>query len=63
MKCRTGGQESVRISVIAGVRNNESLICFSHFFIRFAGGGALVRNSVVSVTAGCPQGESRLYLF
>ena len=48
VKCRTGGQESVRISVIAGVRNNESLICFSHFFIRFAGGGLL------SAIAWCP---------
>ena len=54
---RAWGQESVRISVIAGVN-------FSHFFMRFAEGGglALVRISGVSVIARCPQGESRLYL-
>ena len=55
VKCRAWGQESVRISVIAGV-------CFSHFFMRFAGGLALVRISKVSVLARCPQGVSRLYL-
>ena len=45
-----------RESVIGGV-------CFSHFFMRFAGGLALVRVSGVrvSVIARCPQGESRLY--
>ena len=51
---RFGGKESVRISVIVGV-------CFSHFFMRFAGGLALVRVSGVSVIARCPQSESRLY--
>ena len=53
---RAWGQESVRISVIAGA-------CFSHCFMRFPGGLALVRISGVSVKARCPQSESRLYLF
>ena len=53
MKCRAWGQESVRISVIAGVY-------FSHFFKLFAQGLALVRISGVSVIARCP--ESRLYV-
>ena len=55
VKCRASGQESVIISVIAGV-------CFSHFFMCFAGGMALVRIRGVSVIARCPQGESRLYV-
>ena len=51
---RAGGQESVRISVIARVRNAG--VCFSHFLMRFAGGGlALVRINGVSVITRCPQ--------
>ena len=47
MECRAWGQESVRISVIAGV-------CFNHFFMCFAWGAGSyahsrsVRNSEVS---------------
>ena len=51
------GHESVCISLIA----RESVITgvyFSHFFMRFAGGRALVRNGGVSVIARCSQGES-----
>ena len=44
MKCRAWGQESVRISVIAGV-------CFSHFSMLFAGCLALVRISGASAIA------------
>ena len=57
MKYRAWGQESVHISVLAGV-------CFSHFFMCFAGGGGLVlvRINGVSVIPRCPQGESRLYV-
>ena len=53
MKCRAWGQESVRISVIAGV-------CFSHFSMLFAGYLALVRISGASAIARCS--ESRLYV-
>ena len=35
-------------------------VCFSHLFMRFAGGLALVRISGLSVIARCPQGQSRL---
>ena len=37
-------------------------VCFSHFFMRFVRGPALVCISGMSVTAKCPQGESRLYV-
>ena len=37
MKCCTGGHESVHISVIARVRNNEST--FQSFLHAFRGGG------------------------
>ena len=51
-KCRAGGHESVRISVIARVRDDG--VYFSHFFMRFAGEAGFcplwrsVRNSKVS---------------
>ena len=48
MKCRAWGQESVCISVIARV-------CFSHFFMRFAGGLSLVRISGMSVIGRCKK--------
>ena len=53
VKCSAWGQESVCISVTAGVH-------ISHFFMRFAGGLVPVRSSGVSVIARCPQGETRL---
>ena len=60
MKCCTGGHESVHISVIARVRNNESTFqSFLHAF-RGGGGGAGaggVRNGEVSV-----QRESIVHL-
>ena len=37
-------------------------VCFSHFFMRFVRGPALVCIGGMSVTAKCPQGESRLYV-
>ena len=37
-------------------------VCFSHFFMRFVRGPALVCISGMSVKAKCPQGESRLYV-
>ena len=43
------------MNIIAGV-------CFSHFFIRFAGGLAFVCISGLSVIARFPQGESRTVL-
>ena len=58
MKCRARGQESVRISVIARVRNSGSL--FQSFLYAFRRGVDLVRISGVSVIGRCPQGESRL---
>ena len=56
MKCCTGGHESVHISVIARVRNNEST--FQSFLHVFRGGGGLVLG--VSVMVRCPYKESRL---
>ena len=58
VKCCTGGHESVHISVIARVRNNESTFeSFLHAF-RGGGGGGLVLG--VSVMVRCPYKESRL---
>ena len=51
MKCRAWGQESVCISVIARV-------CFSLFFMRFAGGLSLVHISGMSVIGRCKKGET-----
>ena len=56
MKYRAWGQESILISVIAGVY-------FSHFFMRFSRVLALVRINGVSVIVRCLQGEHRLYTF
>ena len=56
VKCCTGGHESVHISVIARVRNNEST--FQSFLHAFRGGGGLVLG--VSVMVRCPYKESRL---
>ena len=61
MKCCTGGHESVHISVIARVRNNEST--FQSILHAFRGGGGGgpggggVRNGEVSV-----QRESIVHL-
>ena len=61
MKCCTGGHESVHISVIARVRNNESTFqSFLHAFRQGGGGGpgaGGVRNGEVSV-----QRESIVHL-
>ena len=66
MKCRAWGQERVRISLIAGVRDSGSLfqsLRVSPGVGGLGGGGlALVCISGVSVIAKCPQGESRLYI-
>ena len=59
MKWRAGGYESVRISVIARVRNSGSI--FQSFLSAFLRGMPLVCNARVSVIARCPWGESRLY--
>ena len=61
MKWRAGGYESVRISVIARVRNSGSI--FESFLSAFLRGMPLVcnGNGRVSVIARCPWGESRLY--
>ena len=55
VNCRAWGQESVRISVIARVRNNGSL--FQSFLYVFRWG-----DWFLSALAGCPQGESPLYI-
>ena len=62
VKCRAWGQESVRISVFARVRNSRSL--FQSFLYAFCRGVALVRIGGVSVLVAivrCPEGEGRLY--
>ena len=52
MKCRAGGYESVRISVIARVRNSGGI--FQSFLCAFLRGMPLVCNGRVSVVARCP---------
>ena len=52
MKCRAGGYESVRISVIARVRNSGGI--FQSFLCAFLWRMPLVCNGRVSVVARCP---------
>ena len=55
MKCCTGRHESVHISVIARVRNNESTFqSFLHAF-RGGGGGGGWRGGGGSVIVWCPS--------